>query len=145
GLASPAKYRLLSTKYDAPLLSPNPEDKSVFKSPLKPGDEGYMHYAGYLALSSFLLNNIVGEITRLNHEANIVTTTEITTTSLINSNTTHPVENFMSAFQELYRNITLSLLSEPQLVVTDHGEKGQTVPCTIKRIVFVFKYAPRNL
>src|SRR5690606_18470996 len=71
GLASPAKYRLLSTKYDAPLLSPNPEDKSVFKSPLKPGDEGYMHYAGYLALSSFLLNNIVGEITRLNHEANI--------------------------------------------------------------------------
>ncbi|KAL2021347.1 hypothetical protein VTK56DRAFT_7318 [Thermocarpiscus australiensis] len=134
-----------------------PESNYVFPLDV----DNYRLTAAYHSLGSSMRRFLEGKV---KYAPYALVETEATKTPLIDRDTYLPIPNLMEQIQQFYENITLSLLSDPQLVIVTWAAQPDTrsgvgtpataaaaadpalaYPCTRTRISNAYLYKKRDL
>lgn len=108
---------------------------------IRPQDPAqYKHAVAYHSMGALLRNFLRGSVEKTT-DTFIVTKSDISETRLMDARTSYPVPTLMEDLQDLFEDMIISLMSEPNLVVS----QNMTVPCEKQRQMNTYRYYKRGL
>ncbi|KAI4938290.1 hypothetical protein J4E85_000729 [Alternaria conjuncta] len=113
---------------------------NVHDHPIEPQKniEEYKVTASFHTLGSLLRRFLRG---RIEKQKILITYSDLSETRLVNSSTSYPLVDLKTEIQDLFEDILITLLNDPNLVVV----QTQEVPCTKSRTMMVYVYYEYSL
>ncbi|KAI4917371.1 hypothetical protein J4E90_003878 [Alternaria incomplexa] len=113
---------------------------NVHDHPIEPQNnvEEYKVTASFHTLGSLLRRFLRGKIEK---QKILITYSDLSETRLVNSSTSYPLVDLKTEIQDLFEDILITLLNDPNLVVA----QTQDVPCTKSRTMMVYVYYKHSL
>ena len=113
---------------------------SLIDHPIEPqkDTEAYKVTASFHTLGSLLRRFLRGKIEK---QKILITYSDLSETRLVNSSTSYPLVELKTEIQDLFEDILITLLNDPNLVVV----QTQEVPCTKSRTMMVYVYYKHSL
>ncbi|KAI4938748.1 uncharacterized protein J4E92_000029 [Alternaria infectoria] len=108
--------------------------------PIEPqkNTEEYKVTASFHTLGSLLRRFLRGKIEK---QKILITYSDLSETRLVNSSTSYPLVDLKTEIQDLFEDILITLLNDPNLAVV----QTQEVPCTKSRTMVVYVYYKHSL
>ncbi|KAI4942915.1 hypothetical protein J4E86_009862 [Alternaria arbusti] len=127
--------RQSATRWEREFLRP-----VIGNHPIEPQKnvEEYKVTASFHTLGSLLRRFLRGKIEK---QKILITYSDLSETRLVNSSTSYPLVDLKTEIQDLFEDILITLLNDPNLVVV----QTQEVPCTKSRTMMVYVYYKHSL